>query len=157
MLLLRHAWKGEAMRYTALFAKRGLFCPGVETFTDAKKGPFALHAFKCATPYRDYVPAFVLPCLFVTLIAFDVLRPLLHPELHIALGHCRVGAAMTAMPLLLLLLHAVSQSSSGGLVDDTLDLKAGNHTFTLRMESDADNMDLEINDFKLRGYNLMKL
>ena len=61
------------MGNTALFAKRGFFCPDVETFTDAKKGPFALHAFKCATPYRDYVPAFVLPRLFVALVAFDVL------------------------------------------------------------------------------------
>lgn len=45
----------------------------------------------------------------------------------------------------------------GWTIPEKLDLKAGNHTFTLRMESDADNMDLEINDFKLRGYNLMKL
>ena len=45
----------------------------------------------------------------------------------------------------------------GWAIPEKLDLKAGNHTFTLRMESDADNMDLEINDFKLRGYNLMKL
>ena len=49
------------MGNAAFFAKCGLFCPDVETFTDAKKGPFAFHAFKCATPYRDYVPAFVLP------------------------------------------------------------------------------------------------
>ena len=94
-LLLRHARKGEPMGNAAFFAKCGLFCPDVETFTDAKKCPFALQAFKCATPYRDYVPSAVLPCLFVSLVAFDVLRPLLHPELHIALGHCRVGAAMT--------------------------------------------------------------
>lgn len=45
----------------------------------------------------------------------------------------------------------------GWTIPEKLDLKAGKHTFTLRMESDADNMDLEINDFKLRGYNLMKL
>ncbi|MBQ2966230.1 MAG: hypothetical protein IJE11_04375 [Bacteroidales bacterium] len=45
----------------------------------------------------------------------------------------------------------------GWTIPEKLDLKAGNHTFTLRMESDADNMDLEINDFKLRGYNLMKM
>lgn len=45
----------------------------------------------------------------------------------------------------------------GWTIPEKLDLKAGNHTFTLRMESDADNMDLQINDFKLRGYNLMKL
>ena len=83
------------MGNAAFFAKCGLFCPDVETFTDAKKGPFALHAFKCATPYRDDVPAFVLPRLFVALVAFDVLRPLLHPERHVTLGHCRVGAAMT--------------------------------------------------------------
>ena len=94
-LLLRHAREGEPMGNAAFFTKCGLFCPDVETFTDAKKGPFTIHAFKCATPYRDYVPAFVLPRLFVALVAFDVLRPLLHPKLHITLGHCRVGAAMT--------------------------------------------------------------
>ena len=92
---LWHARKSEAMGNAAFFAERGLCCPGVETFTDAKKCPFTLQAFKRTAPYRDYVPAIVLPCLLVALVAFDVLRPLLHPELHIALGHCRVGAAMT--------------------------------------------------------------
>ena len=58
---LRHAWKGEAVGCTAFFAKCGLFCPDVETFTDAKKGSFAFHAFKCAAPNCDHVPAFVLP------------------------------------------------------------------------------------------------
>ena len=75
------------MGSAALFAKRGLFSPGAEAFADAKKGSFTFHALKCAAPYCDHVPAFVLPCLFVALVAFDVLRPLLHPELHIALGH----------------------------------------------------------------------
>ena len=45
----------------------------------------------------------------------------------------------------------------GWTIPEKLDLKAGNHTFTLKMESDADNMDLEVNDFKLRGFYLMKL
>ena len=83
------------MGCAVLFAKHCLFRPGAETFADAKKGSFAFHALKCAAPYCDHVPAFVLPCLFVAFVAFDVLRPLLHPELHIALGHCRIGAAMT--------------------------------------------------------------
>lgn len=45
----------------------------------------------------------------------------------------------------------------GWTIPEKLNLKAGKHTFTLKYESDADNMDLKINDFKLRGYRLIKL
>lgn len=38
----------------------------------------------------------------------------------------------------------------GWTIPEKLTLSAGAHTFTLKYESDADNMDLEINDFKIR-------
>ena len=45
----------------------------------------------------------------------------------------------------------------GWTIPEKLQLKAGKHVLTLRYESDADNMDLKINDFKIRGLNLIKL
>ena len=38
----------------------------------------------------------------------------------------------------------------GWTIPEKLTLSEGAHTFTLKYESDADNMDLEINDFKIR-------
>ncbi|MBE6216175.1 MAG: glycogen debranching protein [Bacteroidales bacterium] len=38
----------------------------------------------------------------------------------------------------------------GWTIPEKLSLSEGAHTFTLKYESDADNMDLEINDFKIR-------
>ena len=40
---------------------------------------------------------------------------------------------------------------------EKLNLKAGKHTLTLRMESDADNMDIDINDFKIKSLSLTEL
>lgn len=40
---------------------------------------------------------------------------------------------------------------------EKLNLKAGKHTLTLRMESDADNMDIDINDFKIKSLRLTEL
>ena len=45
----------------------------------------------------------------------------------------------------------------GWTIPEKLQLKAGKHTVTLKMESDADNMDLHINEFKVRGISLRKL
>ena len=45
----------------------------------------------------------------------------------------------------------------GWTIPEKLDLTAGKHTFTLKFESDADNMDLEINDFKIKSLRLKKL
>ena len=44
----------------------------------------------------------------------------------------------------------------GWTIPENLELSKGNHVFTLRMESDADNMDYHINDFKIRGLRLIK-
>jgi hypothetical protein len=44
----------------------------------------------------------------------------------------------------------------GWTIPEKLELSEGNHVFTLRMESDADNMDYHINDFKIRGLRLIK-
>ena len=44
----------------------------------------------------------------------------------------------------------------GWTIPEKLELSKGNHVFTLRMESDADNMDFHINDFKIRGLRLIK-
>ena len=44
----------------------------------------------------------------------------------------------------------------GWTIPEKLELSKGNHIFTLRMESDADNMDYHINDFKIRGLRLIK-
>ena len=44
----------------------------------------------------------------------------------------------------------------GWTIPEKLELSKGNHVFTLRMESDADNMDYHINDFKIRGLRLIK-
>ena len=95
VVALWHARKGQPVRDTAFFAESNLFCPNIEAFTDVKESAFALHSLKCTAPYRDYVPAFVLPSLLVALIALDVIGPFLHPELHVAFGHCRISAAMT--------------------------------------------------------------
>ncbi len=43
----------------------------------------------------------------------------------------------------------------GWTIPEKLSLSEGAHTFTLKYESDADNMDLEINDFKIREICLM--
>ena len=40
---------------------------------------------------------------------------------------------------------------------EKLDLKAGKHTLTLKMESDADNMDFDINDFMIKSLCLTEL
>jgi hypothetical protein len=40
---------------------------------------------------------------------------------------------------------------------EKINLKAGKHTFTLKMESDADNMDIDINDFKIKSLRLTEL
>lgn len=45
----------------------------------------------------------------------------------------------------------------GWTIPEKVQLKAGKHVVTLRHESDADNMDLKINDFKIRGINLIRL
>lgn len=45
----------------------------------------------------------------------------------------------------------------GWTIPEKVQLKAGKHIVTLRHESDADNMDLKINDFKIRGINLIRL
>lgn len=45
----------------------------------------------------------------------------------------------------------------GWTIPEKLDLKAGKHTISLKMESDADNMDPHINDFKIKGISLRKL
>ena len=44
----------------------------------------------------------------------------------------------------------------GWTIPEKLELSKGNHVFTLKMESDADNMDFHINDFKIRGLRLIK-
>ena len=95
MQALRHARECKPVRDAAYFAVCFLLRPDVQAFTDAKKCALTLQSFKCAAPYRDYVPAFVLPCLFVAFVALYVLRPFFHPELHIAFGHCGIGASVT--------------------------------------------------------------
>ena len=45
----------------------------------------------------------------------------------------------------------------GWTVPEKLELSKGSHTLVLKMESDADNMDLEINDFKIKGLCLIRL
>ena len=40
---------------------------------------------------------------------------------------------------------------------EKINLKAGKHTFTLKMDSDADNMDIDINDFKIKSLRLTEL
>ena len=45
----------------------------------------------------------------------------------------------------------------GWTIPEKLELQAGKHVLTLKVESDADNMDLLINDFKIKGLNLIKL
>ncbi len=44
----------------------------------------------------------------------------------------------------------------GWTIPEELSLTKGNHVFTLKMESDADNMDLHINDFKIRELRLIR-
>jgi hypothetical protein len=44
----------------------------------------------------------------------------------------------------------------GWTIPEKLELSKGNHVFTLKMESDADNMDYHINDFKIRELRLIK-
>ena len=44
----------------------------------------------------------------------------------------------------------------GWTIPEKLELSKGNHVFTLKMESDADNMDYHINDFKIREIRLIK-
>lgn len=44
----------------------------------------------------------------------------------------------------------------GWTIPEKIELSKGNHVFTLKMESDADNMDFHINDFKIRGLRLIK-
>lgn len=45
----------------------------------------------------------------------------------------------------------------GWTIPEKLELSKGTHTFVLRLESDADNMDLDINDFKIRELCLVRL
>jgi hypothetical protein len=44
----------------------------------------------------------------------------------------------------------------GWTVPEKLELKKGNNVFVLKWESDADNMDLHINDFKIRELCLIR-
>ncbi len=44
----------------------------------------------------------------------------------------------------------------GWTIPEELSLTKGNHVFTLKMESDADNMDFHINDFKIRELRLIR-
>ena len=44
----------------------------------------------------------------------------------------------------------------GWTIPEELSLSKGNHVFTLKMESDADNMDFHINDFKIRELRLIR-
>jgi hypothetical protein len=44
----------------------------------------------------------------------------------------------------------------GWTIPEKFELSKGNHIFTLKMESDADNMDFHINDFKIRELRLIK-
>lgn len=44
----------------------------------------------------------------------------------------------------------------GWTIPEKLHLQEGENTFVLKFESDADNMDLEINDFRIRGLCLTK-
>ena len=45
----------------------------------------------------------------------------------------------------------------GWTIPEKLELSKGTHTLVLKWESDADNMDLHINDFKIKGLRLIKL
>ena len=44
----------------------------------------------------------------------------------------------------------------GWTVPEKLELKKGNNVFVLKWESDADNMDLHINDLKIRELCLIR-
>ena len=45
----------------------------------------------------------------------------------------------------------------GWTIPEKLTLSKGSHTFILKCESDSDNMDLKINDFKIKGLRLIRL
>jgi hypothetical protein len=45
----------------------------------------------------------------------------------------------------------------GWTIPEKLELSEGINTFTLKCESDADNMDININDFKIKELRLIRL
>ena len=45
----------------------------------------------------------------------------------------------------------------GWTVPEKLELSKGMNTFTLKCESDSDNMDIRINDFKIKELRLIRL
>lgn len=52
--------------------------------------------------------------------------------------------------------HRDNWDNWGWTIPEKLELKKGRNTFLLKFESDADNMDLEINEFKIKGLCLIK-
>lgn len=71
----------------ALCAAGDFLGPGVKALADTQKGGLSFHPFKSTAPYDYHVPSVVLPRLFVSDVALDVLGPFLHPEFHVALRH----------------------------------------------------------------------
>ena len=47
--------------------------------------------------------------------------------------------------------------AEGWTIPEKLELSEGINTFTLKCESDADNMDININDFKIKELRLIRL
>ena len=80
------------MRDTADFAGVAFRRPQLDLRADAFKRATCFDTAKGALPDGYEIPSGFAPCFFVPLVAFDVLRPLLHPEFDVRLRHSRVFA-----------------------------------------------------------------
>ena len=82
------------MRTAALRAGGDLRRPHIQRPADAQERPLAFLPIKRTAPDDNQVPALLAPCLLVASVASNILRPLLHPERHIAFRHRSIGTAM---------------------------------------------------------------
>ena len=86
--------KFDSVRNAARLSACAFFSPRIDFCAYPVERPLSLFAFNGALPDDNQIPAGVAPCLFVAMVAFDVFRPLLHPESDIRLRHGRILATM---------------------------------------------------------------
>ena len=84
--------KFNPVRNAARFSARAFRAPCLDFCADPVKRPFRLFAPEGALPDDNQIPSGVAPRLFVATVAFDVFRPLRHPECDIRLRHGRILA-----------------------------------------------------------------
>ena len=84
----------KPVRNLALLAGLAFVRPFRDLGANAIQRLFGILSSQSTLPNDNHVPAVIAPGLFIANVAFDVLRPLLHPELNIGLRHGRILASV---------------------------------------------------------------